>query len=92
MEEYLTPLALAIWIMDDGAKTKSGIIICTDSFTYEECSKLCQLLNNKFSLICTVQKIRSDYRIYISKSSLPILHNTIGNLVIPTMKYKIHLT
>ena len=27
--EYLTPLALAIWIMDDGARIRYGLKLCT---------------------------------------------------------------
>lgn len=34
--EYLTPLALAIWIMDDGSKEQNGILLHTNAFKYEE--------------------------------------------------------
>lgn len=36
LEFYLTPLALAIWIMDDGCNVKSGIRIATNKFSKEE--------------------------------------------------------
>ena len=32
--QYLTPLALAIWIMDDGAKVSKGLKFSTNSFSY----------------------------------------------------------
>lgn len=32
INEYLTPLALAIWIMDDGTKVSKGLKFCTNSF------------------------------------------------------------
>lgn len=37
IDQYLTPLALAIWIMDDGAKLGKGLKFSTNSFTYDEC-------------------------------------------------------
>jgi ubiquinol-cytochrome c reductase cytochrome b subunit len=30
---YLTPLALAIWVMDDGCKVNKGLKFSTNSFT-----------------------------------------------------------
>src|SRR3546814_800469 len=36
IKDYLTPQAIAIWIMDDGSRQNSGITIHTNSFTLEE--------------------------------------------------------
>jgi ubiquinol-cytochrome c reductase cytochrome b subunit len=33
---YLTPLALAIWIMDDGCRAGKGLKLSTNCFSYEE--------------------------------------------------------
>jgi ubiquinol-cytochrome c reductase cytochrome b subunit len=52
---YLTPLALAIWIMDDGDWTKYGIRIATNYFELREVEFLIKVLKNKFNLDCTVQ-------------------------------------
>jgi len=32
IEELLTPVPLAYWAMDDGAKLSSGFLLCTHSF------------------------------------------------------------
>lgn len=40
IEQYLTPLALAIWIMDDGGWAKPGVRIAANSFTIEEINKI----------------------------------------------------
>jgi len=34
--ELLTPVALAHWIMGDGAKLNKSIVLCTDSFSLRE--------------------------------------------------------
>ena len=36
IEKYITFLALAIWIMDDGGWAKPGLRIATNSFKLEE--------------------------------------------------------
>ena len=36
IEELLTPIGLALWIMDDGFKYGNGIGLCTESFTLAE--------------------------------------------------------
>jgi hypothetical protein len=45
IEDYLSPMALAIWIMDDGTLYKNkGFKFCTNSFTLKEIHYLCNLL------------------------------------------------
>lgn len=91
--EYLTPLALAIWIMDDGSKVSKGLKLCTNSFTYKECLLLVNALNDNFSLKASVQSAgastKDQYILYIWKESMPKLREQIESLIIPEMKYKI---
>ena len=50
----LTPLALAHWIMQDGAKASSkGLYLCTDSFTLEDTQRLSLFLNKTYNLKVT---------------------------------------
>ena len=39
--DLLTPIALAHWIMGDGAIRNKGLILCTDSFTLQDNVKEC---------------------------------------------------
>ena len=91
IEKYLTPLALAVWIMDDGAKVSKGIKFCTNSFTYEECLHLVKVLYNNFNLKASVQSAGADnqYIIYVWKQSMQDLRNIVNPFIIPEMKYKI---
>ena len=45
---FLTPLALSIWIMDDGSISSKGLKLATNSFTYEDCMFLTSVLYNNF--------------------------------------------
>lgn len=88
---YLTPLALAFWIMDDGAKVGKGLKFSTNSFTYNECVYLANLLHKKYNLKASVQSAGSkdQYIIYIWKESMKDLSEIVSPYIIPEMKYKI---
>lgn len=94
IEEYLSPLALAVWIMDDGGKVSSGLKLCANSFTLSEIEKLCDILNKKYNLMASPNKAgdlnKDQYVIYISKYSI----NQLAKLVLPymhnSMKYKLN--
>ena len=90
--EYLTPLALAIWIMDDGCKVGKGLKFSTNSFSYNECLILVKALNDNFNLKASVQSAGSNdqYVIYIWKESMNDLRNIVSPYIIPEMKYKIN--
>ena len=87
--EFLTPLALAIWIMDDGARVKTGLKICTNSFTYEDCRLLSNVLFDKYELKNTVQSagVFNQYHIYIWTKSMPILRNMVLPYMVSSMLY-----
>ena len=89
--EYLTPLALAIWIMDDGFKVGKGLKFSTNSFSYNECLILVKALNDNFNLKASVQSAGSNdqYVIYIWKESINDLKNIVSPYILPEMKYKI---
>lgn len=93
IEKYITPLALAIWIMDDGGWAKPGVRIATNSFKLEEVQHLAEILRNKFDLDCTVQKIGTigQHSIYIKGSSLPTLKKLVLPYLHPSMYYKLGL-
>lgn len=89
--EYITPLALAHWIMQDGSRQiKQGISLATNSFTYEDCETLSRILSNKFNLKCTIVKTGTtgQWKISIWKQSMPLLVKIVKPYIIKEMKYK----
>lgn len=89
--QFLTPLALAIWIMADGSKVSGGLKLCTNSFSFADCNFLVTLLYNNFNLKASVQSAgaKDQYHIYIWKESMPLLREIAGPYVHSSMKYKI---
>jgi hypothetical protein len=98
IENYITPLSLAIWIMDDGGWTKYGVRLSTNAFSYDEIIILTDILRRKFRLEVTIQKLskpkvqnkcEEKYSIYIKSISIPILIKTVRPYIHPSMLYKI---
>ena len=90
--DYLTPLGLAHWIMQDGSYQKGqGISIATNSFSYEECKFLATILTDKFGLKTNVIKtgVPNQWRISIWKESMPLLRQLVKPYFIPEMVYKL---
>jgi hypothetical protein len=93
LEKYMNSISLSIWIMDDGGWTGSGVRISANSFTYEELKILKEILEKKFTLDCTIQKIsiNKKYSLYIKKNSI----NKLREITIPyfhkSMFYKLGL-
>lgn len=92
IEEFLSPLALAVWIMDDGTKLKNkGIKFCTNSFTLQEVQFLANCLKNKYSFNTSIHKTGAinQYNIYITKESSLELAKIVKPYIHDTMLYKI---
>jgi ubiquinol-cytochrome c reductase cytochrome b subunit len=89
---YLTPLALAIWIMDDGTKLGSGLKLCTNSFSYSDCLLLSKVLFDKFKLKVSIQSagVPNQYNLYIWKESIPLLRKIVLPYLHASMKYKLN--
>lgn len=90
--DLLTPIAIAHWIMGDGAKLNKGLILCTDSYTVQEVLKLMNVLKIKYDINSTLQGIKNNRpRIYILQKSMPKLINIVKPYMLKSMLYKLHL-
>ena len=91
IDQYLTPLALAIWIMVDGAKVSKALKLTTNSFSYNDCLLLVKALHNNFNIKASIQSAgkKDQYLIYIWKESMTDLTNIVSPYIIPEMKYKL---
>lgn len=93
LETYLTPLALAVWLMDDGTLHKNkGVTFCTHGFTLKEVQYLASVLKKLYSLDTNLHKTGhvNKYSLYIPKSNLNKFIAIVEPYVHPSMLYKIH--
>ena len=93
IEKYITPLALAIWIMDDGGSAKPGLRIATNCFKLKEVQFLAEILKKKFHLNCTIQEVKAinKHSIYIKGSSIPTLRQIVLPFLHASMNHKLGL-
>lgn len=89
----INPLALAVWIMDDGSFSKGRMDISTYSFTFSEINFLKDCLKTLFKLESSFYKDRDiGYRMYFSKKETDALIQIINPYIIKSMRYKIGFT
>lgn len=89
MYNSIDPLAIAVWIMDDGSYNQNKLDISTYSFTLQEVEFLCAILLKKFNILMSYHRDRDKgYRMYANMSETQKLVNLIQPYVIPTMMYK----
>lgn len=93
LDIYLTPLALAIWIMGDGSKASAGCKQSTNSYTKSDCDKICYILKTKFNIYSSVNSagVPNQWVIYIWKNSLPTLISIVKPYMVTSMHYKLHI-
>jgi hypothetical protein len=88
--DILTPVALAHIIMGDGKAQRSGLVICTDSFSVEEVARIITVLYVRYDIDSTLQYSSiGNPRIYIRASSMPTLRNLVRPYMHPSFMYKL---
>ena len=85
--EWLNPLGLAIWYMDDGFKHDKTYHFCTDCFSTKDVKLLQNVLKHNFDLDTTVD---SKNRIRIKTSSAKQFKELILPYIHENMLYKLH--
>lgn len=95
IEELLTPLAIAHWIMQDGYfdNARQTVFLCTEGFTKSESLLLVNRLrkhNIKTSLVIR-NKSKDTYRIRVAKKSIPELRKIVLPHMHPIFLYKLGL-
>ena len=89
---YLTPVSLAYWIMDDGEFTGSGLKLFNNAFTKNELNLLVEALDKNFSIKATIHKssIEKQQTLYISKKQLPLVRDLVQEYMHGAMMYKLN--
>jgi len=92
LEEFISPLALSVWIMDDGTNElgySKCLRINTQSFTKEEQEYLCKILKEKYGFFTTLNQDKGRHRLRFAKRSMKKLTGLIQPYILPSMYYKL---
>lgn len=92
LELYLTPLALAVWIADDGSFKKYGLALSTHGFTRGDVERLAHFLTGRYGLKITLNnggEGKDQWLLYIWAESMPRLAQLVRPYVPPSMLYKL---
>ncbi|MEA3463665.1 MAG: LAGLIDADG endonuclease [Patescibacteria group bacterium] len=87
--KLLTPLALAVWTMDDGDNSKNSLRYNIQSFNRNEQELIKRILKRKYDINANLNKDRNNYRLRVDLESTQRLIRIIQPFIIPSIKYKI---
>jgi hypothetical protein len=85
----LSPVALAFWIMCDGARNGKGLVLCTEGFSQSEVVCLLNILTIRYGLVCSIRDTVSGPRLYIAPKSMPLLRSIVTPHMVPFSMYKL---
>ncbi len=87
----LTPLALAVWFMDDGTRIRSALYLNTQQFSFEEQIILQNILLRTFGLESHLNRDKQYLRIRVTTNSSLKMKAFIDPYILPTFQYKLAL-
>ncbi len=93
IEKYLTPLALACWIMDDGTRVGNTLKFCTNEFLKEDILILSNSLKSRYDLNTTIQSagVENQWVLYVKTESMSKLVEVVKPYIVKSMSYKLGL-
>ncbi len=86
---YLTPLAVAVWFMDDRAADFAGVTFQTHSFNSEDLELLQGALQQNFGVVTTCRKNKGRKVLYVGAGGLNRLAAVIEPHLLPEFAYKL---
>lgn len=92
IEELITDISLAYWIMGDGSWKGYGLRLHTNNFTKSEVELLIKAINNKFgfnSSINIANKSKEQYTIYIPSKDIANLKSLVIPYILPSFLRKL---
>jgi len=85
----VTPMSLAVWLMDDGTADRAGVSFQTHSFELNEVACLAHMLRVRFEIEASVMKNKGRSIVYVPKASLGKLRSLVDAHVLPQLVYKL---
>jgi hypothetical protein len=85
----LAPLALAVWFMDDGCRSRNAVYLNTQQFDEQSQAVMLELLREQWGLDATLNRDKCYRRIRISVDATKRLATLIEPYVLPELRYKL---
>ncbi len=92
IRRWLSPLALAVWFMDDGSiksKTHRTILLNTQGFSIKDMERLQKALQEQWGIHTTLRKQGAGSQIYVGSESIGVFIALIQPHILPSLQYKI---
>ena len=92
--KMITPLALAVWFMDDGSiksKQHRALVIHSQSFNKQDLLNIIEVLDKKYGIKLTLRKREdgSGYVLYLLSKTVSKFIDLVKEYVLPSMEYKL---
>jgi hypothetical protein len=88
-EVELSDLALAVWFMDDGSRSRSAVYLNTQQFDQGSQSRLLGLLREQWGIGGSLNRDKTYYRIRLSVEGTSRLVDVIRPHLLPEFWYKL---
>jgi hypothetical protein len=88
-EVELSPLALAVWFMDDGSRSRTALYLNTQQFDAESQLRLLQMLGAQWGIRGALNRDKSYYRIRLTVEGTSRFVRLIGTYLLPQFRYKL---
>jgi recombination protein RecA len=85
----LTPMALAVWFMDDGCVSRRSVYLNTQQFDLDSQLRLVEALRRQFGIDATLNRDKSYFRIRVSVQGTVKLSALVRPLIRPELSYKL---
>ena len=89
INSFVTPVSIAVWLMDDGTAERAGVSIQTHSFELAEVERLATMLRVQFEIEASVMSNKGKWILYVHKASLGRLRSIVEGYVLPEFAYKL---
>ena len=85
----LDSIALAVWFMDDGSRSRSTVYFNTQQFSNDDQLRLMRILQDQWGIDSALNKDKGYSRIRVAVRSIYRLRAAIGGVIIPSLAYKL---
>ena len=92
IHKWITPCALAVWYMDDGAIKSNAhriVLFNTQGFLKEDLVRLQGVLKKKFGIITTLRAQKEGWQIYVTSEGVAPFRTCVEPFILPSMRYKL---